>query len=405
MNVLPEEPRHPPIFILSLPRSGSTLLRNLVDTHSQICSPGEINLASLCWHLRFTLTRTFGRVQGEISRQQIADLVAVETRRIVSGIMEAYARGKGKEIWCEKTAGYLEHLESIELAFPDARFLCLYRNCMDVVQSQLEVNRHGFLEDLVPYAMGNPMNLVAAMMDSWSDKTEIMLDLQQRLPDRSFAIRYEDLVADPGSALPPVFEFFGVPWEPEIPARAFQVRHENDGGDVKVHFTQGVDAAYIGKGSTILWEEMTPRQVARANAVLRRLDYPELTPDWDDIPSPYLRNAASPGPRAAMTAIREVFETHIPGNLERNAAVLGSMRVTYKFVVSGNEGDTWMVDLKAEPPSVVNEDREADCTIVLDGPVLLGIANREINAVTAFTQGQVRVQGDFELVHGAGLFL
>lgn len=400
-----EEPRHPPIFILSLPRSGSTLLRNLVDTHSKICSPGEMNLADLCYRLRFSVTRTLGRIQGDAGREEIAASVAKQCRAIVSGIMEAYARAKGKKIWCEKTAGYLQHLEHVEILFPEARFICLYRNCLDTVQSQLEVCKHGFMEDLAPYAAGNPMNLVAAMIDSWVDKTEVMRELQQRRPEQVFAVKYEEMVTSPAQTLKPMFEFLGVPWEEEILRQAFVVPHETDGGDAKIHFTTQVESSYIGKGSTLHWSEMPPKQVARMNRVLGELGYPEVGPDWNDIPSPYAEAAAGSGDGSSVGSVQAVFEEHIPGNLEANAEAIDTARARYKFKVTGADPAVWVVDLTGEVPRVIQGDGDSDCTVILDGSVLLDIANRRLNPVTAFTEGKVQVQGNFDLVVGTGIFL
>ena len=122
-----------PVFVLSCERSGSTLLRYIIDTHPQICSPAHLHLGQLCRSLYTSIFYSLGQtmeVTDEATREQ---LVAVETRRIVDELMERYVRAKGKQMWCEKTTENLQYLKNLNDVFPDARYICLYRNCMDVV--------------------------------------------------------------------------------------------------------------------------------------------------------------------------------------------------------------------------------------------------------------------------------
>ncbi len=91
-----------PIFILSDARTGSTLLRVLLDTHPAICSPGELLLGVLCEHLYYTIESTLGQAVVEHSPEAQAEFCLAETRRMVDSIMEKYCVLKGKRRWCEK---------------------------------------------------------------------------------------------------------------------------------------------------------------------------------------------------------------------------------------------------------------------------------------------------------------
>src|SRR5947209_20549861 len=90
-------PTMPAVFVRAPPRSGSTLLRSSLDSHSRIASPGEVVLGRLCSDLRFVLSRTVG--SDLPPTREGKERLAAETQRLVAGILEAYARSKGKDVW------------------------------------------------------------------------------------------------------------------------------------------------------------------------------------------------------------------------------------------------------------------------------------------------------------------
>src|ERR1700730_4284019 len=64
-----------PLFVLCGPRRGSTLLRYILDTHSQIASPGEIELGALCAHLEEVIrcTQTDGVILNRFTAESLAE--------------------------------------------------------------------------------------------------------------------------------------------------------------------------------------------------------------------------------------------------------------------------------------------------------------------------------------------
>jgi protein-tyrosine sulfotransferase len=269
-----EEPAAPPIFLLSCERSGSTLLRYLIDTHSSICCPGELVLGMVCTSLRTALSRTLGRAAVA---QHVGEEAAIkQTRRIVSGIMNAYARAKGKDMWCDKTPWNLTYLESLVEVFPDAKFICLYRNCLDVVNSCLENSRFGYMSELAQYAAQNPHNLVSAMAESWLEKTTKLLRFELQNKCQCFRIKYESLVTDTEQTLQALFKFLGVTWEPDIVVKAFQIHHDQGGGDTKISVTTQLSRQSIGTGAAIPICHLSQHQFRRIAEILVELEYPEL---------------------------------------------------------------------------------------------------------------------------------
>lgn len=265
-----------PAFILSTERSGSTLLRWLVDTHPDVVSPGEILLGRLCFDLFVTLSRTV------IATEDIADRVAmnratlVQVRAIVDGIMTRYARARGAGVWCDKTPQNLQHLPLLVDTYPDARYVCLYRDGLDVAHSCLEISREGFMVELLEYVRRSPHDLVAAMLESWCDKTELLLKMELHHRDVCHRVRYEDLVARPAEVLPPLLEFLGVAPDPTLAERAFAASHDDGGGDPLIKDTQRIESDRVGRGRTLDTGRLTETQRARADSLLRAVGYAEI---------------------------------------------------------------------------------------------------------------------------------
>src|SRR5882757_4451661 len=110
-------PANSGIFILSTPRSGSSLMRYIMDTHPRVCSPGELGLGALCENLYTAIYYTKAQVKAS-SEQERVTLTLQEMRRIVDEIMSSYAALKGKQVWCEKTPKNLRHRDLLSKVFP-----------------------------------------------------------------------------------------------------------------------------------------------------------------------------------------------------------------------------------------------------------------------------------------------
>jgi protein-tyrosine sulfotransferase len=265
-----------PAFILSAERSGSTLLRWLVDAHPEIASPGEILLGRLCFDLFITLSRTVVAVTDPPDRITANRAALARVRPIVEGIMREYAAARGKRVWCDKTPHNLQYLTVLVETFPDARYVCLYRDGLDVAHSCLEASRNGFMAELAEYVRRSPHDLVAAMLESWCDKTELLLKLELHHPQICRRVRYEDLVARPEDVLRPLCEFFGVAWEPSMVERAFAMRHDDGGGDPLIKETSRIERDRIGRGRSLDTSKLPAPLRARADSLLRKLGYAEL---------------------------------------------------------------------------------------------------------------------------------
>lgn len=369
-----------PVFILSHERSGSTLLRWIVDSHSQVCSPAQVYLGRLCEHLHTAVHYTLGQSGNFADEAARAAFVRGEVRRVVDEIMGRYAAEKGKTLWCDKSTLNLDHLERLAEIFPDARFLCLYRNCMDVAQSCLKFNALGFMDELAPYVARHPTNLVTAMAASWLDKSGRMLRFETAHAGACHRIRYEDLVARPKEILPAVFTFLGLEWEPELIERVFTQEHDAGDGDIKLRFSRRISADSIGKGRSLPDTVLRGELREKVDQLHGLLGYPSLDAYYGQPPAA----AEAAAPR------EEAGDFDLCAFMAAAKARLADLPGTCRLVVQGAGGGRWTFPKEAAEAT-------PDCTVALAGVVLAQIMAGLKSPVDAYEAGEVAASGDLDL--------
>jgi len=394
-----------PIFILSCSRSGSSLLRYLIDTHPDIASPSELQLAELCQQLYYAIAATLGVTSDAPDIASKDREILLEVRQIVSGILERYTRAKNKRLWCEKTPKNLDKIDVLKAVFPDARFICLYRNAMDVVHSLIECSRVSFSEEQLYYLSRNSGNLVGGMVEYWIDKTQKLLKFERANPHQCWRIRYEAYVLNPEKTLEPMFDFLEVARDPTIAEKVFQVEHDPGWSDGKVQFSGKINTNSIGKGSTLSRETIPDHLLARMNQLLEELDYPIIGENWDYSPSPY-RPTDLPKNAAEVFSVEEFFSRYLPKKIPKLIEGLPSDRVVYQFILTGASDRYWTLDLtQPDNPIYQGSTEAADCTLTLSSEDLLAVINSQVNPLDLWNQGKIKSVGDREYAEKLAAFL
>lgn len=378
-----------PIFVLSCARSGSTLLRWILDTHPDIYAPPELNLGRLAGDLSSSLTGLSGK-RGSTLPQDLPPEVLSEIRHVFSGLLDARTRARGKKAWCEKSPLNVMHRELLSRLYPEARFVCLHRHPKDVAHSCLENFRQGVIMGVVAdYVRSTPHDLERALASYWADVTEALLDCERELPGQTFRIRYEDVVARPAETLEGLFKFLGREWDPGLLAAVFKTPHDPGSGDVTIQFTGHLRRDSVGAGRRLpfaLGGELAGK-VTRFRA---ELGYEAQPPVLDSAPAP----AKPPADRQeAATGLRWLFETHLPARLSAHRDRWPRLRASYHFVTGGDTGERWGLEIR-EDGFQVTPDGEGATKVWIRGADLLGIIQGELNLVNALRQGKIRTEGE-----------
>ncbi|MBV9446990.1 MAG: sulfotransferase [Streptosporangiaceae bacterium] len=345
------------MFILTTSRSGSTLLRFLLDSHPDFACPPETGISTACAQLARSWDALDNADSGE--RRLPTDSIDLSPRSrqairaAVDDAFGEYLRRRGKDRWCDKSLDTYQFAELISQIYPEARFIVLTRHCMDVVASGVEacpwgLHRFGF----DPFVAQYPGNSVAAVAGYWLSCTQANLAFAEKHPQSCHHVRYEDLVTAPEQVMSAVFDFLGVDQVPGITEACFRTPHEADGpGDEKIWFTGEVHDDSIGRGTVVPGAALPPPLRMQVNEILVKLRYHPVDDNWNAVASRTDPRAdqSVPGPpeadgddcaamEAALRAIGDRMESRHPDELDAIALQWPSVAGTTVAIVVESGG-------------------------------------------------------------------
>lgn len=272
--------RHQGIIVLGMPRSGTTLLRRLLDAHPRICCPGETFLlrasARFIQGERIASGIEYGALGGLRALGIAEDSVLSALRRLCFDLLDQLAQADGKPRWACKTAVDSFYLKEVERIYGDhAQFIVVIRHGLDVVCSLQEFTQEleVYLSELHAYVRRFPKPL-EAFAHAWADVTADLLAFAERRSN-AILVRYEDLVGQPEETLGGVLDFLDESWNSSIIEAAFRKKDVKGLGDWKGYDAAGVHAASVGRGFRL--PEPTLAELAPiVGPVLERCGYPAL---------------------------------------------------------------------------------------------------------------------------------
>ena len=265
------------IIVLGVPRSGTTLLRRLLNWHPEVHCGGEtFLLASAARFLRSDriVDEIDYGVLGGLQAAGIApEAVIGDLRAFVEGLFRRLADTAGKPRWASKTAIDSFYVAEIERLFAGhAQFVCILRHGLDSVLSLKELcdANETYVLEIHEYIVRNP-HPFEALAQLWSDVTGALLDFAERNPQSTIVLRYEDLVRAPRETLERLTGFLEL-----TPGHALLEALMKDTpsglGDWKTYGMTGLDPDNIGR-----WRTMNAATVSRLapimNPVLLRAGY------------------------------------------------------------------------------------------------------------------------------------
>jgi hypothetical protein len=273
------------VFVLCNGRSGSTLLRFLLDAHPELACPPETNLPALCAQLATVwsliegapLSANRGDEPPEIPKAAIAGI-----RHMMDLMVGSYLGRKEKRRYCDKSLGTARFADLLMRVYPQARFICLYRHPMDVIASGIEAcpwGLSGFGFD--SYIAETPGNVVLALARFWADNAALVLEVEERFSEQCHRVRYEDLVASPEQTAAGIFSFLRVSHAPGISTTCFSSERERFGpGDYKIWRTSQITDDSVGRGWSVPAAMIAPPVLERINELVGKLGYLPVGGTW-----------------------------------------------------------------------------------------------------------------------------
>lgn len=254
----------PPFFIVGCGRSGTTLLRAMLNSHSQLAvpleslfivdyleAPDDVSAATL----RRMLPREHEiREWGLDVRPE--DLEGCETAAgMIERLHRMYARKHGKRSWGQKTPRLVRHADLLRSAFPGCRFVHLVRDPRAVVASLIRSDVH--------------RSNAYFGARRWVRDVEAGRRCRAADPAGVLEVRYEDLVTRPEETLRQVTPFLGVAFEPGMLRYAERAEEEYGPYYDRIHarLTEAPDPSRVDA-----WRSRLPRRDVRVvESVCREL--------------------------------------------------------------------------------------------------------------------------------------
>ncbi|MEK6271668.1 MAG: sulfotransferase [Actinomycetota bacterium] len=285
------EGRLPAPFVVGVSRSGTTLLRLMLDAHPQLAIPPETHFVPRVVNVCERLVAE-GASTAEIRAQALEAMtthprwgdfgLAEEGVRelmeshdpltpgdAIRSFYEAYAAGEGKPRWGDKSPPYTWKSLRIQRALPEAHFIHIIRDGRDVAVSLSEVS-------------WGPDDVTVAA-EKWVSELRRARKRAQGLARGTYMeLRYEDLVVDPEPVLRRVASFVDLPWD-----EAMLDYHHQAGKRMSREMARTLKT--LGGGT------ITAEQRARQHELVSRPPSPSRTGRW--------RTEMSPEDRAAFESV------------------------------------------------------------------------------------------------------
>ncbi|MGH9070470.1 MAG: sulfotransferase [Acidimicrobiales bacterium] len=385
-----------PVFIVCSARSGSTLLNRLLGMHDRIAAPAECNLSAAC-HFVMQAAATLANelVEDEASKNREHKQALAQVRRMAKGVMRPYLRARGADIFADKSLTNVDHAELLVECFPEARFVCLHRHCLDVVYSLIEASPWGFdAFGAMPFVARNPNNFVAGLVDKWICTTRAEIEFAAAHGEVSTTVRYEDLVGDPVGLMGRLFGELGL----EVPGAldgTSQVSFEREANcgpaDYKIAFTNEVETSSIGRGRRLPLAAIPPPLLEVANELLEKLGYAKLDEAWNRSVGEAAHAVLSEGRRVTLDVIVAQLEKRLAG---------GTANAEWQAAVALEDlGTTVVIDFATRTVKVAEGFGDPFCIAV--SSALLGVLLGHVNAGTILRRGELRVCDPQSVTQGA----
>ena len=276
-----KSPGERPVFIVGVHRSGTTLLRYMLNSSPRIYIPPESDF----------IPRFFGRnPEEELSEARITkllDTIFSEYRLVkewqgepptvhefiqrmpdrspaafLDALYGMYARQQGAVRWGDKTPIYASYIDLIHRLFPQAQFVHIVRDGRDVALSMLDKWGHELHVDMF-FAARN-----------WVRRIRQAQKSGKRLgPELYYELHYENLVSEPETELLRLCDFLGERYLPEMGEPHRLGRQQIPQGDFHAPIRRPPSTSRSGR-----WQQEMPRPDQRlfqqvAGSLLIELGY------------------------------------------------------------------------------------------------------------------------------------
>jgi len=388
------EPSQSPelVLIVGPPRSGTTLLRTILDAHPEIACPAETGFPGLIGHTRQVWAFLCASRDPLSSGDPMPDVFRPEPMRealelpadvephirdAMCEMMRYYCQA-GERFFCDKSLGTVYSLPAVRETFPSVRCIVLVRHVMDTVLSGIEACPWGFGGfGYAPYISASPENTVAALARYWEEQVSLALEWSKTNRSQTHIVRYENLVDTPSAVLDDLWLFLGVEQDRSVLDKGLREFSPVAGpGDPKLAYRTDIEATSVGRGRRVPINLIPPPMLERINTILMELGYPAMEQDWNRVPASALK-----APPNVARELQQIMASMCTDgwdyDIER-IAIVADDDATLRWVVEPGHG------------LVHTGDGQVDLVIAGSSEDLLRLLGQDANIGLLTLNGQIR---------------
>lgn len=198
-----------PVFVVGMPRSGTTLVEQIIAGHSDIFGAGELDLIPNVMQGLNRWERHVG--SGREYPDCIDDLTVKASQGIANNLLkELQDYAPEAKYIVDKLPHNFENIGLIKFLFPNARIISVRRDPRDIALSNYFTNyqaKHG--------GMGFAYDLTH-IGEQLADHNLMMHHWQQVFPNQILEVHYEQVINDLESSARKMLDYIGVEWQPEV---------------------------------------------------------------------------------------------------------------------------------------------------------------------------------------------
>lgn len=200
------------IFVISLPRSGSTLLQHIIASHTGVAATAEpwVLFPSICALRKNVLSASYDAYVGQVALSEFVNHLEKKDeqyfhaiRLMALDLYNAFMRENGKQRFVDKTSRYYQVLPELFKVFPKAKYVFLLRNPIAVFAS--------FLDHMV-FGNWNRLGAPGIRKDLLEGYGLIREGIRFH-GDDAIVVRYEDLVSEPETTVGELCKKLGLGFE------------------------------------------------------------------------------------------------------------------------------------------------------------------------------------------------
>ena len=221
------------IYVTGLPRSGSTLLCQLLAHHPELYCPGHSSpLCSTLMGLRQHLSdNDFLRAQLDVE----FDLVYQRLMNAFQGFMNGWFAETEKDWVVDKNRGWLNHIETVAQLDPNFRMVVCVRELGQIVgsieaqhQKTILLDFPDHLANLSRYGRADKLLADTGVVGGPLGSLEALQDLSTELQERLYYVVFEHLMQEPVSVMQGVYDWLQLPKAQFDPQNLTVKPHESD---------------------------------------------------------------------------------------------------------------------------------------------------------------------------------